>query len=441
MKRYIILLILLKTLNIAAVGQESKKITIKGIVRDQKSKMPLAAQIKIIYIDSQFSTQETTARADGSFEIHALPQKMVLQAKSTAYIVSNILMNLENLSMPTLIAEIPLVFIGKPKVNQLIMEFAAQKKEIEDKSPKNKQFFQAIDALNGSNISAQFRLIDANRKELISKETTLEVPIFEHNFAKKESILLEVTANGYQKFLGNISIENFDETVHENTAKLIKNISFINLSIKNEAEIQNLNVFEWNNTTQEPVKLAKNSGIYFGMLQTGTNYKVQIKTKLGKEITKEFVAIEGLTQLIMDLELKENKPKIAISSQIIQPEKQAFKPEIKSINLEPKTIFFEQSSSVLNQESKMLLEQISKKMIESPDVKIEITGHTDNIGDIRQNLYLSEFRAKVISSFLFNKGIKDSRILLKGDGSTQPNVGNDTEENRQKNRRAELRFY
>jgi outer membrane protein OmpA-like peptidoglycan-associated protein len=42
---------------------------------------------------------------------------------------------------------------------------------------------------------------------------------------------------------------------------------------------------------------------------------------------------------------------------------------------------------------------------------------------------------------MFNKGIKDNQITLKGDGSKQPNAENSTEENRQKNRCAELRFY
>ena len=90
-------------------------------------------------------------------------------------------------------------------------------------------------------------------------------------------------------------------------------------------------------------------------------------------------------------------------------------------------------------ESKQILEEISKQLLDTPDVNIEITGYADNVGDARQNQYLSEFRAKVISNFLFNKGIKDNRIKLKGDGGKK--ADSDTEEAKQRNRRAELRFY
>lgn len=69
---------------------------------------------------------------------------------------------------------------------------------------------------------------------------------------------------------------------------------------------------------------------------------------------------------------------------------------------------------------------------------MEIAGHTDNIGDPRLNLALSENRAKVIANYLVRKGIDDNRITTKGYGGTHPIADNTIESERQKNRRVEI---
>lgn len=448
MKSSLLLLTLLTIFTTSAMSQDNLSVTLKGIIRDHKSKMPLTANIKIIYTDSQFNTQEANAKGDGSFEIKTLPKQCVFQAKTNGYIVSNVLMNLENLSESTAIVEIPLVFNGKSKINQLLLEFSEQKKEKEaeqDKEiPKNKQVFQAVDALENKAIPAQFRLTGTYKNSVINKATSREASVFDHNFTEREHLMVEVMAEGYQKFLSEIDIETFDETVHENTAKLIKKISFLNLIIKNEAELQNINVFEVSGGTQKQIVLSKTNNMYLGQLKTGGNYKISINSNTEKEVIREFLAVEGVNQVLVVLEPKQKKQtnfanSVAVETKIVQMEKQPYMTEKKMFSLEQKTLFFDQSSCVLKPESKQILEEISKQLLNSPDVNIEITGYADNVGDARQNQYLSEFRAKVISNFLFNKGIKDNRIKLKGDGGKK--AENDTEDARQRNRRAELRFY
>lgn len=448
MKSSLFLLILLTIFTTSAMSQENQTVTLKGIIRDYKSKMPLATQIKIIYTDSQLNTQEASSKGDGSFEIKTLPKQCVFQAKTNGYIVSNVLMNLENLSESTAIAEIPLVFNGRSKINQLLLEFSERKKEKEAEQdqgiPINKQVFQAVDALENKAIPAQFRLTGTYKNNVINKATSREASVFDHNFTEREHLMVEVMAEGYQKFLSEIDIETFDETVHENTAKLIKKISFLNLIIKNEVELQNVNVFEVSGGTQKQIVLSKTNNIYLGQLKTGGSYKISINSNTEKEVIREFLAVEGVNQVLVVLEPKQKKQtsfanSIAVETKTVQMEKQAYTAEKKPFNLEQKTLFFDQSSCVLKPESKQILEEISKQLLDSPDVNIEITGYADNIGDARQNQYLSEFRAKVISNYLFNKGIKDNRIKLKGDGGKK--ADSDTEDARQRNRRAELRFY
>lgn len=449
MKSCLIVLILLTMLTTSAVSQENQSVTLKGIIRDHKSKMPLAAQLKIIYTDDQINTQEANAKGDGSFEVLTLPKQCVVQAKTDGYIVSNVLLNLENLSENTAIVEIPLVYNGKSKINQLLLEFSEQKKEKEAQQdngiPKNKQVFQAVDALENKAIPAQFRLLGTYKNNIINKATSKEATVFDHDFTEREHVILEVTAVGYQKFLSEIDIETFDETIHENTAKLIKKISFLNLIIKNEAELKNVNVFEMSGNTPKQIVLSKSSNMYLGQLKTGGNYKISINSNTANEVIREFLAVEGINQVLVVLDSKQAKQSITpnqnltVETKVVQLDKQAYTPAKKTVTLTDRTLFFDQSSCVLKPESKQILEEISKQLLESPEVNIEITGYADNAGDARQNQYLSEFRAKVISNFLFNKGIKDSRIKLKGDGGKKAEA--DTEDARQRNRRAELKFH
>lgn len=72
------------------------------------------------------------------------------------------------------------------------------------------------------------------------------------------------------------------------------------------------------------------------------------------------------------------------------------------------------------------------------DEKIEIAGHTDNIGKDEDNLKLSQQRAEAVKAWLVGKGIASARIIAKGYGATQPVADNSTEAGRQQNRRTEV---
>jgi outer membrane protein OmpA-like peptidoglycan-associated protein len=104
-----------------------------------------------------------------------------------------------------------------------------------------------------------------------------------------------------------------------------------------------------------------------------------------------------------------------------------------------KNVGFEQSRATLTKGSNAELEQLAQYLVANPKLWIEITGHSDNEGnDQRLNQRLSEFRAKAISNYMFNKGINPERITIFGKGSTEPVAINDTEENKAKNRRVEI---
>ena len=84
------------------------------------------------------------------------------------------------------------------------------------------------------------------------------------------------------------------------------------------------------------------------------------------------------------------------------------------------------------------LNELVDKVKKNPDLKIQITGHTDNTGSQKRNYRLGLLRAKRIQQILATKGIPNNRIVVKSEGENKPIADNKTAEGRQKNRRVEI---
>ena len=103
-------------------------------------------------------------------------------------------------------------------------------------------------------------------------------------------------------------------------------------------------------------------------------------------------------------------------------------------------IFFDTNKFDLLPESKVELQQLIQFLNSNPTVSIEIGGHTDNVGDDKSNMLLSESRAKTVYSYLVNNRVSASRLSYKGYGETNPVGENNTEEGRKNNRRTEFKI-
>jgi outer membrane protein OmpA-like peptidoglycan-associated protein len=103
-------------------------------------------------------------------------------------------------------------------------------------------------------------------------------------------------------------------------------------------------------------------------------------------------------------------------------------------------IFFDSGSAVLRKESDIELKKLKELLQKNASLRVEISGHTDDIGNDITNKELSKKRAMAVVEFLKNQGIVSDRIVAIGYGEAQPKVKNDSEANRQLNRRIELKF-
>ncbi|MEK8180150.1 OmpA family protein [Flavobacterium buctense] len=102
------------------------------------------------------------------------------------------------------------------------------------------------------------------------------------------------------------------------------------------------------------------------------------------------------------------------------------------------SVLFQTNKSVLLEQSFASLDKLALQLLTNKSIKIEIRGHTDNVGKEAKNKLLSEQRAKAVLNYLVSKGIDANRFTYNGFGSLQPIASNDTEEGRNKNRRVEF---
>ena len=101
-------------------------------------------------------------------------------------------------------------------------------------------------------------------------------------------------------------------------------------------------------------------------------------------------------------------------------------------------IQFEYNSSALTEDSQSGIQMLTDFLKRNPDLKVELAGHTDNVGSESYNQKLSADRANVVRKALVDNGIDEIRLMAKGYGSTKPLAPNDSEEHRAMNRRTEM---
>ena len=101
---------------------------------------------------------------------------------------------------------------------------------------------------------------------------------------------------------------------------------------------------------------------------------------------------------------------------------------------------FESGKATLKPEAYGVLDDLVEYLKRKEEERIEIGGHTDNVGKAEANIILSTNRANTVRAYLLTKGIDPGRVTSKGYGMTVPIAENDEEEGRQMNRRTEVKI-
>ena len=100
---------------------------------------------------------------------------------------------------------------------------------------------------------------------------------------------------------------------------------------------------------------------------------------------------------------------------------------------------FDTAKATIRPESFPRLDTVVEFMAHKKTARVEISGHTDNVGNAKSNKTLSEQRAQACRNYIVSKGIDKKRLDAVGFGDERPIAPNDTDEGRQRNRRIEAK--
>ena len=101
-------------------------------------------------------------------------------------------------------------------------------------------------------------------------------------------------------------------------------------------------------------------------------------------------------------------------------------------------VLFDFNKSTLQPASDAVLQQVADLLVKDKTLKIEVQGHTDNVGGDAYNQTLSEARARAVADWLSKHGVEAARLTANGYGKTRPVADNGTDLGRAKNRRVEI---
>ncbi len=164
------------------------------------------------------------------------------------------------------------------------------------------------------------------------------------------------------------------------------------------------------------------SGSYIIILPNGTNYSY-------------FAERTGFYSVSNNIDLSGQNEFRELTVDIVMQSVQS----LQNTSIVLNNIYFDFDKSDLQQDSFVELDRVVKFLNDNPDVKIEISAHTDSKGSDDYNLSLSQKRAESVVAFLAGAGIDPARLIAKGYGESVPIGDNNTEEGMAKNRRVEMK--
>jgi len=118
------------------------------------------------------------------------------------------------------------------------------------------------------------------------------------------------------------------------------------------------------------------------------------------------------------------------------------KEDSKAANAIPdsQTLYFEQSRYELNAQTKASLDSIAQRLLTLPGITAQLIGYTEDIGERKLNMTLSEYRAKTVANYLKQKGIPDNQITIDWKGPESAENPDYTKRDKGNNQRVTVAF-
>lgn len=288
-----------------------------------------------------------------------------------------------------------------------------------------------------STFGMEFRTTDRDLPEMeldpdinvINKSLTLDFSTFRVSPDSKSFIEIPLR----DQYEVSVALENYNDTTFVVDTDDIRHGEFLTLQIPltpervevdlNVRDITNnrkirSRITVRNKRTNEVIRVSSDETVY---LRKGDSYEITAEADHGY--------LFSTTELTVDEEDRSFEPSVEMD----------ITPVAENANLVLKGILFESNSASITPESEMELQRVIDLMKTNESLVIEISAHTDNVGETRYNINLSNERANAVLEYLISHNIAAGRLVSRGYGETRPLAPNDNEENMALNRRVELR--
>ena len=295
---------------------------------------------------------------------------------------------------------------------------------------KNQQvYFQVQDARSFRRIAATicFRYLSSGRTQCVEIDSA-KTPSFAL-LNRGEKIGFEVRARGYQTYFGELTDGQAEADLYQIKLLMLNNVLVASYSLPTNLELDHFEFQNVKNKQNAMYGRTPPASFEWNQFKPGDVYRFVATALNGQVVADEtFRMATGWT--FAQFHLSRPEPARLMSNDSVKP-----------MYFDSTVLYFDQSEYALRKEVKGKLDSISWQMIKLRHVMAQLTGHTDNVGQRRLNLTLSEYRTRVVSSYLQQKGVGPSQLSTSWKGPDAPAAPNDTEANKARNRRVVIRFF
>ncbi|MFC6191761.1 OmpA family protein [Dyadobacter subterraneus] len=401
---------------------------LEGTVTDVSGSKPLVATVFSKSEQGKTRMGKTSEKGMFRFEIPCDLSALVIESKGYQSLTVPVYIDQKN--DVTFFVPLKLLPIGKQTKDEPYAQSEQTHLVLKDSTTSVPKIIRRIlveDAISKEILPANICLYYTHKQARECFDLTKSDPGIEIAFPENDIVAMEVKSPGYQSYNGNLILDQAQDSTRTYTLKLNRQHTILSVNIANPHAGLHARLREGNGENIEMERV--NNGHFYTEAAAGRIYKL--------ELTGQNRNIELATAMAS---LKEG---ITLKSFRL-PAKDSLKPEKRTaeafFTVENRTLYFPQSDYKLPPDSENYLDSLAEWISANKDKSLSINGYTDNVGNASLNLTLSEYRVRVITRYLVNKGVDENRIKAQGLGSKFPVAPNDTEKNRRKNRRVEVQI-
>ena len=424
------LMIMSKASTVVVSSPTASCLRLTGVVLDFTSRRPLSADF---YIQTPGGRRQVGRSLDetGTFTLNLDCGVRMLIIERTGYRTQTLGLNTKVKSnrpdaVPVII---PLLAVDRQGSDQPYLQTeqthfvqSTAQEVIKGRQPNT---FAVTDALTGRAVPAQICFIstESGKKQCLTSDNS---GIVTTSFTQRDIVALEVIASGYQSYQGNFIVDVLDGQLRKHHIRLLRSLTILSVQAPSAAYQYVLR----SESGGKEIKLTRIPGypetfVAYELLPQ--RYQLLVIDGQGTVQERRLIAVlSGLNTVSVSGLEKVTGSTVTFPAPVWNPADSL------------PALHFQQSSYELLQQSETVLKQVAALLRSNPNYTLHLTGHTDNEGDERLNLVLSEFRANVVAAYLRRQGVADKQLVRSWRGSQLPVAPNDREENRAKNRRVSL---